>query len=64
MVYKCFKSWVAADLLQKETSVCIANPAIKKIDFKILAKNLFDKDKCANLELNLSLFSDSSYYSN
>ena len=64
MAHKYFKSQAAAVLLHQEINMYFINPVANKIDFKMLTKNLFENDEYANLELNPSLFKDSSNYSN
>ena len=64
MVHKQCKSLATAELLWKETNTHFINPQTNKIDLKLLAKHLKEKDENANLELEIDFLDDSSYSDN
>ena len=64
MAHKRCKSLVTAELLRKETNTHFINPQTNKIDLKLLAKHLKEKDENANLELEIDFLDDSSYSDN
>lgn len=62
--YKRFKSNTSSELLHRETNIHFINYLIIKIDLNIFSNYLYEKDECTNLELEHSMFDNSSYSNN